>query len=85
MGVAVAAVPEGQCLDDCPTATPTPIACAGDCNRDGRVQVNELITAVAIALDREPMDGCPALDRNGDGRVTVAELVGAVDRALGGC
>ena len=72
-----------------PTETPTPTptqavpACAGDCNDDGVVAVNELILGVTSALDGE--DRCPACDRNGNGVVEIAELVSAVDAALDGC
>jgi Ca2+-binding EF-hand superfamily protein len=65
------------------TATAAP--CDGDCNRDGQVTVNELITAVNIALGTLDVSSCPAADRNGDGEVTVSELIRAVNRALVGC
>jgi hypothetical protein len=68
--------------------TPTPRAdadpCPGDCNRDRRVAVTELVTAVGIALERQPLDDCPALDPGGDG-ADVGDLVGAVARAVDGC
>jgi hypothetical protein len=69
------------------TAEPTtPVrACAGDCNRDGRVTVNELITGVNIALGNARLDGCPAFDRNGDGTISINELIAAVAAALSGC
>lgn len=66
------------------TATIVP-ACVGDCDRDQRVSVAELVTGVNIALDRASASVCTALDRDQDQRVTVAELVEAVSRALGGC
>ena len=70
-----------------PPATPTsaPAPCAGDCNGDGSVAVNELITGVNIALGTAPADACDALDRDDDGGVAVPELVQAVNRAVGGC
>src|SRR5579862_7381075 len=59
--------------------------CLGDFNSDGKVTVDEVITAVDNALY-----GCPAyaqclgdLDRNG--RVTMDELVTVVLNALNGC
>lgn len=69
-----------------PTATSTraPI-CAGDCNGNGSVTVDDLILAVNIALGSQPASRCMAADGNGDGDVTVAELITAVNRALGGC
>ncbi len=96
MGIAVVAVPEGQCTEACetptPTSTPTPTPtetpmhrCAGDCDGDKTVSVDELVTAVAIALGQEPLAACDAADSDADGTVTVAEVVGAVQRALAGC
>lgn len=74
-----------------PSATPSPSptpprpVCAGDCNGDGRVAVNEIVRAIAIALGSVSWEECPAADRNGDGQVTVDELVRAVAMALNGC
>ena len=47
-----------------PTATPTPpisvnTACYGDCNGDGRVSVDELMTLINIVLGNFPVDACP--------------------------
>ncbi|HVN85223.1 MAG TPA: choice-of-anchor Q domain-containing protein [Candidatus Binatia bacterium] len=75
-----------------PTPTPTPTAtiqanqpCFGDCNRDGKVSVDELVAGVAFALGHPSSVGCDAIDSNSDGRVTVDELVLAVNVALNGC
>lgn len=70
-----------------PTPTPTqPSArCAGDCNGDGVVSIDELIAAVAAALSESARDRCPAADTDGDGGVSMAELISAVARALEGC
>jgi hypothetical protein len=68
-----------------PTPTPTPPPCPGDCNGDGAVSINELITAVNISAGSTPLDACPAADRNGNGRVTIDELIAAVNVAAGGC
>ncbi len=59
--------------------------CAGDCNRDGEVTVQELITGVNIALGELSVDDCPTFDRNNDGSVTIDELIAAVNNALSGC
>jgi hypothetical protein len=67
------------------SATATTAACAGDCNGDGSVPVNELITGVNIALGNTGVDSCPAFDRNGDGMVSINELIAAVNAALTGC
>ncbi|MDX2171429.1 MAG: hypothetical protein SF182_30470 [Deltaproteobacteria bacterium] len=70
---------------DTPTAEPTAVACAGDCNGDGAVTVNELVSAVGYALDGRPPLTCEAVDTNRNGQVTVDELVRAVSAALDGC
>ena len=56
--------------------------CAGDCNDDGRVGINELITGVNIALGWFLVGDCRAFDRNDDNSVSISELVQAVNRAL---
>lgn len=70
-----------------PSETPTAIdrRCPGDCNGDGMVGVNELITAVNINLGNRPVTDCPAADLNGNGQVAINELVSAVLSALDGC
>lgn len=69
------------------SASPTPptAACPGDCNGNGEVAVNELITGVNIALGNSTVDACPSFDRNGDGSVSINELIAAVNAALNGC
>lgn len=68
-----------------PSPTPTTSLCAGDCDGNGEVTINELVQAVAIALGRSPTDACRAADANADGTVAINELVAAVRSALGGC
>jgi hypothetical protein len=68
-----------------PTPTRAPVGCAGDCNADGRVSINELVTGVGIALGTTPLASCPALDGDDNGRVTIAELIAAVNGALNTC
>jgi hypothetical protein len=67
------------------TATPTlpPGACAGDCNGDDAVTVNELVTAVTMALGNAA--ACAAVDGDGDGTVSISELVRAIGALLNGC
>lgn len=67
-----------------PTATAPP-ACAGDCDGNGIVTVNELIVGVNIVLGVTSRDACPAFDRDGNGQVTISELIAAVNAALNGC
>jgi len=59
--------------------------CAGDCDGNGAVSINELITGVNIALGLRPVADCSAMDRDGGGSVSIADLIAAVNRALGGC
>jgi hypothetical protein len=54
----------------------------GDCDRDGRVMIAELIRGVNIALGLQPVSECAPFDRVRDGRVTVDELVRGVRNAL---
>lgn len=71
-----------------PTETPvppTPAACPGDCNGDGEVTVDEIVTGVNIALGLASSQVCPAMDTNGDEQVTIDELLQAVNAALFGC
>ena len=69
-----------------------PPECAGDCNNDLAVTVDELLTGVNIALGTRSPDSCPQngrilppLDTNYDGRVTIDEILKAVNNALEGC
>ncbi len=59
--------------------------CAGDCNGDEEVAINELITCVNIALAELPMDTCLAADADGGGEVEINDLIAAVNAALSGC
>lgn len=66
-------------------AQPCAELCAGDCDGDGTVAVDELVTAVRIALEQSALTACGAGDRNGDGHVTIDELLAGVRGALHGC
>lgn len=68
-----------------PTSTPTQGRCVGDCDSSGRVQVNELVTGVNIALDRAELAACPQFDTNASSSVEVNELVLGVNSLLRGC
>lgn len=70
--------------DPTPTATTAPPSCAGDCDGNDAVSVNELITGVNVALGN-PGGRCEAMDANRDGGIGVAELVQAVNALLNGC
>ena len=66
-----------------PTETGTPsnspaLPCLGDCNGDGVVNIDELITGVNITLSLQPLSKCIAFDK-----VTMAAAVNAaLDRCL---
>lgn len=64
---------------------PTPTPCSGDCNGNGAVDVEDLVSGVNIVLGRDAPSACTALDSNSDGNVTVEELVAGVANALRGC
>lgn len=57
---------------------------AGDCNEDGAVTIDELVSSVALALADAPSDNCADADLNDDERITVEEIVRAVVAALNG-
>ena len=59
--------------------------CAGDCNGDGSVSVDELVAAGRIALGHVAAEACQASDPNGDGIVSIDELQAAINAALDGC
>jgi len=59
--------------------------CAGDCNNDISVTVDEILIGVNIALGQTPPGSCGAFDSDGSGTVTVDEIVLAVQAALEGC
>lgn len=64
-----------------PAAT---LACP-DCNRDGRVTIDELVTGIGIALGGTELARCPSFDADGNGGVSIDELVGGIVAALDGC
>jgi len=64
---------------------PGSAACTGDCNGDGEVTVNELISMVNIALGNADLSSCMAGDANGSGDITINEIIAGVNNALNGC
>ncbi len=58
--------------------------CVGDCNGNGSVTIDELLSMVNIALGN-PGSTCAAGDANGDGQITINEILMAVNAALSGC
>ena len=74
------------------TTTPAQ-SCAGDCNGNAQVSVDEVITLVNITFGAPPVcttggaqvSTCTAGDLNGDQQITIDEIVAAVNKALNGC
>lgn len=66
-----------------PTPTVEP-GCAGDCDGNGTVTVDELVRAVSLALG-EAAAPCASADVDANGHIVVSELVAAVNAALDGC
>jgi hypothetical protein len=60
-------------------------SCAGDCNGDGSVTIDELVLQVRIALGEADITACSAADANNDRQVTIDEIVRSVNQALLGC
>ena len=54
----------------------------GDCDRNKRVSIDELVRGVNIALGRTPLSECTPFDRVQNGQVSVDELVRGVNNAL---
>ena len=61
------------------------VRCAGDCDWDSEVTVDELVKGANIALGTAPLSACEMFDRDGSRRVTVDELVSGIGNALHGC
>ena len=66
-------------------ARPEAVRCSGDCNGNGAVAINELVTMVTVAMDASPLSACAAGDIDGNGAISVEEIVTAVTVALAGC
>jgi ELWxxDGT repeat protein len=60
-------------------------SCAGDCNQDFEVSIDELMRGVALALSPQPPSTCDWMDATRDGSISIDELIRAVDKALQGC
>lgn len=62
--------------------------CPGDCDGDGRVSIDELVTALDLALHGKSGtvgERCVAVDADLDCRVSITDLVRAINNALEGC
>ena len=61
------------------------VRCAGDCDWDSQVTVDELVRGANIALGTAPLSACEMFDRDGSRTLTVDELVRGVNNVLNGC
>src|SRR5262245_3581440 len=59
--------------------------CTGDCDGDGSVAINELITGVNISLGNAELDTCDVFDADENGQADIYELIAAVGNSLNGC
>jgi hypothetical protein len=67
------------------TARAGALTCAGDCDGDARVTIDEVLTMVGVALGSLPLDRCLAADTSGDHTVTVDEILAAIRYVPCGC
>lgn len=67
------------------TETPTVSVCAGDCDGNRTVTVDEVLRQVQISLGIGLVSECQAGDADGSGSITVDEILTAVNVALDGC
>lgn len=56
-----------------------------DCDADGAVRINDLVTGINIALGQLGIAACRPIDTDSDEQVSIAELVFAIGSALNGC
>jgi hypothetical protein len=77
----------GGCLTLAAAGTCRAQQCEGDCDGNGIVTINEVITSVNILLGNTPLTACPNADSDGDGagQVTVPDVTYAVVHLLQGC
>src|SRR5512143_2237004 len=66
-------------------ASAAAVRCAGDCDGNGSVTIDDIVTRVNIALGSLSPDHCPSFDCTGNGEVTVDCLITAVIAALNDC
>jgi arylsulfatase A-like enzyme len=64
---------------------PAARVCAGDCDNDGVVTVDEIVAGVGIAIDGSHIDACASLDADGSALISLDELMRAVASSLSGC
>jgi hypothetical protein len=62
----------------------SPALCVGDCDADGHVTVDEILSLVGVVLAAGDLPACPAGTPPG-APVTISEIIQAVHNALNGC
>jgi hypothetical protein len=67
------------------TALPEANSCVGDCNGDGQVTVDEVLTLVSVALATSQPAACSDAGLPIGGDVDIAVILQAVNNALNGC
>ena len=72
-------------VDPWPTPTIPPMFCPGDCNDDGVVAIDEVLTLVNVSLGAADMCLCVRANVVRDRVIAIDEIVRAVGRALYGC
>lgn len=77
--------PSGAASEPVPLTITGGPSCAGDCDANGWVGIDELIRGVRMALGDARTPACAAMDRDGNGAVQVPDLVAAVTASLLGC
>lgn len=63
----------------------TTLPCAGDCDGNGNVEIDDLLDAVKVGLGERGVDSCLGGDVDRDGHIRIDELLRAVGTALRGC
>jgi CSLREA domain-containing protein len=63
----------------------TTLMCVGDCDGNGQVALDDILTMVNIALGNAEVWVCELGDSNKDDLITVDEILTAVNNALNGC
>jgi poly(3-hydroxybutyrate) depolymerase/6-phosphogluconolactonase (cycloisomerase 2 family) len=61
------------------------VRCAGDCDWNTQVTVDEIVQGVNIVLGTAPLSACEMFDDDGAGTVTVDKVLRGVNNALNGC
>lgn len=61
------------------------LGCAGNCDGDDAVTVDEIILLLNITHDRRDITACRSADSDGNGDTSAGAIIAAVNRALRGC